>query len=151
MSAHSSSLFFFFFFSPLFSFQNLAICLIVHLHRFNAFYMLFPPLFPGNKLYFLRKTSICRGRVGGQARSPSPCWICSSGPPHPPSGLPLLQLSFPFPPLSLEKGIRVCQADTSSRLLCWSDTLLRRPYTDLLIITRLPVLTLLERCHICLR
>lgn len=87
-----------------FSFQNLAICLIVHLHRFNAFYMLFP-LFPGNKLYFLRKTSICRGRVGGRAGRLLTFslldllqWPLFNPPLYPPSGLPLLHLSFPFPP-----------------------------------------------------
>jgi len=47
--------------------------------------------------------------MGRQAGcSPSPCWICSSGPTstplYPPSGLPLLHLSFPFPPCLQRRG-----------------------------------------------
>lgn len=98
-------------FSPsffFFSFQNPAICLIVHLHRFNAFYMLFPPLFPGNKLYFLRKTSICRGRVGRQPAHLLPAGfapVAPLQPPlNPPSSLPLLHLLFPFPPRLQRRG-----------------------------------------------
>ena len=115
----------------------------------------FSPLFPGNKLYFLRKTSICRGRVGGRAGrqagcSPFLCWICSSSPLPSPTILTLvphysISCSL-FSPVSKEGDM--CSSSwhlLSSSLLVIHTVgaaLLRRPYTDLLMITVLHSLTL---------
>lgn len=146
---HSSSLFLPLFF-PLFSFQNLAICLIVHLHRFNAFYMLFPPSFQAINFIFFARLQSAGGGWEGRLLTFSLLDLLQCPPLQPPSILPLVSHYSSSPSLSpsVSREGDMCSSSwhlLSSSLLVihtWKAILLRRPYTDLLIIILLPALTL---------
>lgn len=118
-----------------------------------------PPSFPGNKLYFLRKTSICRGRVGGRASRLLTFSLLDLlqwpllNPLPTITTIPILPLVSHYsmslsPFLHVSREANMCLSSRhllSSSLLVihtWRAILLRRPDSDLLIITPLPALTL---------